>query len=979
MSRPAMRSAIAMIFALAGSAFFYPLVHAATAPAAPPMQTEPLAFYVNYAARVPTAPLVAHALSIVHPDATVDLAAAHRVGNTVLAYLSVGEVAPDAPYRAEVLSRRLPFVGRNATWNSDLADLTDPRWADFFVTHLAPAIVARGFDGFFLDTLDAIELAASAVDPASAPAPNPARLAALRAGLVSLVRRLHAAFPTQRIIINRGFPSFDELRDSIDGVLVESLFESHDFVTKTSRAVPPADSAALLVQLHRIAAAGRQVYVLDYTDPTDAPRATAAADRIRALGFHAFVSTPTLDGALLAPLRPVPRRICSFYGNLTTVQEDQVTWPAESFTAQRLQLPLEWLGYEVDYFRILSASDLPTLGADYRAIILPRAWEIATALEPQVIDWLIAQRDIGRKILLFGGLPFRDPDQRRRFLAAFGLGGTGAFTAPPFTAEIVTKDPGLLDYEAPVAALPVGHRDLRAPAGARRLLRVRATLKDAPPVDFDAAFTCAWGGLACDPYLIFRRADFRDFWHLDPFAFLSLALGDLAAPVPDTTTRDGLRLFLSHIDGDGFSNYSRVAAGQRSAEIIRDRILKKYPLPVTVSIIEAELRALLRTQRAAESPGLEAIAREIFALPQVEAASHSFSHPFFWIEGDRTESFYDVQNLDLKTPYAKLDLAREIASSVRYINEQLAPPDRPVRVFLWTGNCRPPPAALALTRRLGLENVNGGDTLITARYRTLTAVAPRTMPWGDELQIYAPNQNENVYTNNWRGPLFGTFTHVLDTYALTETPRRLKPVNLYYHFYSGDYAASLQALETVCDWALDQPLHALPLSGYARLARDARGTAIFSSGPDRWLIVNQGDSRTLRLPAALAARLDLRRSTGMTGWQTTRDQTYVHTDGSPAVTLALAPAGTTPAPTPRLVSSSAEITFRSRHPTAWDFAVHDLRRVVVVVAGLAPASPVRAAINRTAQTLHAAADGTLTLTLPPQADVTLDFAGPPAP
>ena len=31
------------------------------------------------------------------------------------------------------------------------------------------------------------------------------------------------------------------------------------------------------------------------------------------------------------------------------------------------------------------AADLPALGADYRGIILPRAWEIATALEPQVV------------------------------------------------------------------------------------------------------------------------------------------------------------------------------------------------------------------------------------------------------------------------------------------------------------------------------------------------------------------------------------------------------------------------------------------------------------------------------------------------------------------------------------------------------------------------------------------------------------------
>jgi peptidoglycan/xylan/chitin deacetylase (PgdA/CDA1 family) len=928
---------------------------------AAPVRTEPLAFYVNYSARVPTAPLVAHALSIVHPDAKLDIEAAHRAGNTVLAYLSVGEVASDAPYRAEILSRQLPFASRNATWNSDIVDLTDTRWIDYFVTQLAPAALDRGFDGLFLDTLDAIEL----VTPN-----NSARISALRAGLVTLIRRLHTAFPTKHIVVNRGFTLFDEIRDSIDGVLAESLFETHDFASNTSRAVSAEETSSLLSQLQRIRAAGRQVYVLDYTDPTDATRAITAANRIRALGFHAFVSTPALDGTMLAPLRPVPRRICSFYGNLTTVQEDQVKWPAESFTGQRLQTPLEWLGYEVDYFKITTASDLPVLNSDYRAIVLPRFWEIPAALEPAVIDWLVAQRAAGKKILIFGELPFNDPEQRKRFLEAFGLGGTGEFTPPPFTPEIVTKDTAVLDYEAPVYALPVGHRNLRAPPDAHRLLTVRATFKIGAPVIFDAAFTCSWGGMACDPYLIFRRADFRDFWRVDPFAFLKLALGENLGPVPDTTTRDGLRLFLNHIDGDGFSNFSRVEPGQRSAEIILDRILKKYPLPVTVSVIEAEVRALIRTQRSEDAPALEAIAREIFALPQVEAASHTYSHPFFWIEGDRTESFYDEQKLDLKIPYPQLDLAREIEGSVNYINQKLTPPGRPVRVFLWSGNCRPPPAALALTRKLGIENLNGGDTLITARNRTLTAVAPRTMPWGDELQIYAPNQNENVYTNNWRGPLFGTFIHVLDTYALTEAPRRLKPVNLYYHFYSGDYLASLRALETIYDWVIAQPLHALSVSAYARLARDARATSIFSSGPARWLIVNHGDSRTLRLPAALAARIDLAHSRGITGWKTEGDQAYVHTDGSPAATLTLASG---PVAYPRLESSSAEITFHTRRADTCSFTVRDLRPITTIFAGLKPASAVHAAINGKSHNLRATTTGTVVLTLPPQSEVVLDF------
>ena len=47
------------------------------------------------------------------------------------------------------------------------------------------------------------------------------------------------------------------------------------------------------------------------------------------------------------------------------------------------------------------------------------------------------------------------------------------------------------------------------------------------------------------------------------------------------------------------------------------------------------------------------------------------------------------------------------------------------------------------------------------------------------FQVFAPNQNENVYTNEWRGPFYG-FERVIETFEFTETPRRLKPINIYF-------------------------------------------------------------------------------------------------------------------------------------------------------------------------------------------------------
>ena len=111
-------------------------------------------------------------------------------------------------------------------------------------------------------------------------------------------------------------------------------------------------------------------------------------------------------------------------------------------------------------------------------------------------------------------------------------------------------------------------------------------------------------------------------------------------------------------------------------------------------------------------------------------------------------------------------------------------------MFLWTGDTAPPAEAVALSDPAGVLNMNGGDTLITRLNPTLTTVSGLGLRRGASLQVFAPNQNENVYTNNWTGPFYG-YQRVIETFELTGTPRRLKPVNIYYHTYSATKTASL--------------------------------------------------------------------------------------------------------------------------------------------------------------------------------------------
>lgn len=146
---------------------------------------------------------------------------------------------------------------------------------------------------------------------------------------------------------------------------------------------------------------------------------------------------------------------------------------------------------------------------------------------------------------------------------------------------------------------------------------------------------------------------------------------------------------------------------------------------------------------------------------------------------------------------------REITGSVDYINRALAPTQKPVSVFLWTGDARPGQQSLAMVRELGLVNVNGGDTHPLPYDSGVAGVWPDARPIGDELQVYAPVMNENVFTNLWTGPFYG-FRNVTDSFQILEERGRLKPIGIYYHYYSGTKPESLSALEEVYRYALAQ-------------------------------------------------------------------------------------------------------------------------------------------------------------------------------
>src|SRR5581483_8431380 len=282
-------------------------------------------------------------------------------------------------------------------------------------------------------------------------------------------------------------------------------------------------------------------------------------------------------------------------------------------------------------------------------------------------------------------LPFTTSD---RIARDFGLTG-GALQRAPSELSISRRDPAMGFEIQPLLDRRYFGRLQANPAAV--LLQIRSDAGDT----MDAAALTPWGGYVLAPYDIVtlpREAGAR--WVVQPIEFLRRALALPPMPVPDVTTENGRRLMLVHIDGDGFVNRAEFAGTPFSGEVLFRDILQKYHIPHSVSVIEGEIAP--NGLYPKDSPQLEAIARKIFALPNVEIASHTFTHPFRWSPQAQTA---DPLAYHLDVPGYTFNLEAEIGGSIQYIDTRLAPPGKRTKVLFWSGDTNPGTEAVGLTYR----------------------------------------------------------------------------------------------------------------------------------------------------------------------------------------------------------------------------------------------------------------------------------------
>lgn len=763
----------------------------------------------------------------------------------IFAYVSVGELGSDNPVVRNIPAKWV--IAENPVWQAKVLDQSNQAWQDFFIKKIFEPLWTKGYRGFFLDTLDSYQLAAK----------NKETQIKQINGLINLIKTIKQKHPEAKLILNRGFELLPQIHNLVFAVAAESLYSSWNQKTKTYEPVKKAARTWLLDKFKQAQKYNLPLISIDYVAPNNRQKTFTIAKQIDKLGIIPYVTDGDLQTVGVSTIQPIPRKIITLYDSAETKTIMEAN--ALAYAA----MPLEYYGYIPLFYDINKPIPQNNLSGQVAGILV---WINTNSISqsPKLQRWFIRQKQNNIPIVFLGNI---GESLTPEFKNAFGITTTPNYPTPKKVT--ISKQTTMTGFEFK----PIAHTYEFRPIKTKNA-EVKLALTDNQQKQFEAVVITSWGGYALNPYVIYYFPNNQTRWIINPMSFFPAAFKSKTFPIPDVTTENGRRLLLAHVDGDGFVNRAEFGENKLSGEVMLNEIFKKYQIPHTVSIIEGEISAHGLYPKTAEEA--EKTARDIFKLPWIEIASHSYSHPFKWkaIEKKSSKHVLKTKSFYLPIPNYQFNLTRDIEGSVDYINNTLAPRGKQCKVFLWTGDCDPTAKAVALTYDLGLLNMNAGDTTITKSNKSLTKIAPLGVYKGKYFQIFAPNQNENVYTNLWTGPFYG-YKRVIETYELTNTPYRFKPIDIYYHFYSASKFAGLKALQTVYDWALKQPVINVYASDYIKKVLDYNKVSIAKDLGDGFVIKSNGNVRELRISISMGYP-DLKKSKNIIGFNTHNNCYYLH-------------------------------------------------------------------------------------------------------
>ena len=261
---------------------------------APVRAAEPERFVICYGQDAAPEDFAPYRRAVLDADHHPPLAPLKATGIELFGYVSIGEADEARVYHPEVVASGV-LLGANPNWpGARYVDLRKPAWRALLLDRIIPAVLAQGFQGLFLDTLDDAAFLENA-DPVG-------NRGMIEAGAAT-IRAIRARFPSVPLMLNRAYEVAALVPTDLESTLAESMASSYDFKTRRYHLREGPDLEWGMARIAELRALNPRAgfYSLDYWDPTDQRGIARLYDRERRAGFIPYVSTIDLQKVIREP------------------------------------------------------------------------------------------------------------------------------------------------------------------------------------------------------------------------------------------------------------------------------------------------------------------------------------------------------------------------------------------------------------------------------------------------------------------------------------------------------------------------------------------------------------------------------------------------------------------------------------------------------------------------------------------------------
>lgn len=223
---------------------------------------------------------------VIEPDfySKSEMESLRGTGTKILAYVTLGEVDENRWYFSEM--EKHGFRGKNENWNSYYIDLESDEIRRILLSEVIPEITAKGVDGFFLDTIDAVSPETERGD--------------LQPYMVELIEEIRAQYPDKIIIQNAGLFLLDRTADDINAFLTEALASNYDFASGEYKIRPDKEYNLRLGYLNEYIKESQLPYlILDFAETEE--QVSQIKTRLDTLNRPYFISNIGLSELPIKP------------------------------------------------------------------------------------------------------------------------------------------------------------------------------------------------------------------------------------------------------------------------------------------------------------------------------------------------------------------------------------------------------------------------------------------------------------------------------------------------------------------------------------------------------------------------------------------------------------------------------------------------------------------------------------------------------